>query len=84
MKLRLMVRREGATNVVEVHGELVEAGLDEFQRLCKVDGKFVVDISNVRRVDSAATARLREMSVSNIRLVGAPRFIQMLIAGDEA
>lgn len=84
MKLRLEVTRDGPTTVVEVHGELLAAGLTEFDRLCKVDGDLVVDLCNVRHLDAAATTRLREMSLSNVRLVGAPRFIHMMIAGDDA
>jgi anti-anti-sigma regulatory factor len=83
MKLRLTVENDEHTTVVKVDGELIAAGLTEFDRLCRGDGDLVVDLSNLRHVDSAATARLREMSLGRATLVGAPRFIQMLITGDE-
>jgi anti-anti-sigma regulatory factor len=79
-----MLRHDGPTTVVEVHGELLAAGLTEFDRLCEVDDNLVVDLSNVRHLDSAATIRLREMSSGNVRLVEAPRFIHMMIAGGDA
>jgi len=79
MKLRLVVRNEASSKTVEVHGELVREALPEFDSLCRPRAGLIIDLSNVRRVDTAAAARLRELSVSGVALVGASPFISMLI-----
>ncbi len=82
MKLRLEVKNDGPTRTVEVHGELVKEALPELDRLCRPRAGLVIDLSNLRHVDSHATTRLRELSASGVTLVGASPFISMLIQVD--
>ncbi len=82
MKLRLVVKNEGPTKTVEVHGELVKDALFELERVCRPRTGLVIDLSNLRHVDATAATRLRELSVSGVELVGASHFINMLIEGE--
>lgn len=82
MKLRLVVKNDGPVRTVEVHGELVKEALPELERVCHPRAGLVIDLSNLRHVDSQATTRLRELSASGVKLVGASHFINMLIQVD--
>jgi hypothetical protein len=72
--LRLVVR-----NDVEIHGDLEQKALYELDRECCPSSRLVIDLSNLRHIDTPSAVRLRELSLSGAKLVGASHYVNMLI-----
>ena len=79
MRLRITVRKEEPVTVVEVHGELLIAGLRELDAACDRRLELVIDLSNVRQVDTPSVAWLRELAADGVKLVGASPYVAMLL-----
>lgn len=77
--LRLVVKDEGPDKTVEVHGDLEQESLYELDRECSPRSRLVIDLSNLRHIDSPSAVRLRELSLSGAKLVGASNYVSMLI-----
>ena len=84
MKLRFVVKTEGESRTVEIHGELSVVAVGELNKLCTPKTDLVIDLSHLKHVDEGAAARLRELSLGGVKLAGASPFISMLIDGDPA
>jgi hypothetical protein len=83
MSLRLVERNKGPVKVVEIHGDLLAAGISELNCVCETQGELVIDLANLRHVDPAAAARLRELSMGRAKLTGASRYIAMILEGEQ-
>jgi anti-anti-sigma regulatory factor len=79
--LRVVGRNDRTGKTVEIHDDLEQEALYELDRECSARSRLVVDLSNLRHLDTPGAVQLRELSLSGSKLVGAsPSTFQRLNA----
>ena len=78
MIVRITRTDQAGTTVLLVEGGLSSAFVDEMARECaSLDGAFVLELSNLRRVDAAGASLLAELASKGVEMRGVSPYIAM-------
>jgi anti-anti-sigma factor len=76
MMVRITRTEQEGTTVLQVEGSLSAVFVDEMARECEsVNGPFVLDLVNLRYVDSAGAALLAQLAATAAELRGVSPYI---------
>jgi anti-anti-sigma regulatory factor len=83
MELRIDIESKGSQTVVHVVGRLSGNAVAELRKACgRIEGAFVLDLSNLRFADPAGIGAIRKLGGKGAQVQGASPFVQLLL--DEA
>ena len=78
MMMRITRREQGDLTVLHVEGGLTGLFVDEMTRACSaLDGRFALDLANLRCVDAAGVQLLVELASRGVELLGASPYIAL-------
>jgi anti-anti-sigma regulatory factor len=83
MNVRIISSMGSERAVIQVSGRLQSADLPELEKeIGSVDGRFVLDLSELLSADEAGIERLRELGSGRADLRGVSRYVQLLLTSN--
>ena len=80
MEIHIDIKTEGSRTVVRVAGSLSGDAIVQLREACdRIEGAFVLDLSNLRFADAAGTGVIRKLGEKGANVRGASPFVQLLL-----
>jgi anti-anti-sigma regulatory factor len=80
MGIRIDIKSKGSQTVVHVAGRLAGDAVAVLRKACdRIEGAFVLDLSNLRFADAAGIGLIRKLGDKGAEIRGSSPFVQLLL-----